>query len=132
MNLASHDVYASIVGGLVVEEPALDLPLAMALASALRDRPILPGTVLCGEIGLTGELRPIANVGRRLREAARLGFTRAIVPRQHSRDEPGEDYAELQLVRVATLRDAIVAALAEPIQKQIGVPVAITVGDATR
>ena len=74
MNLASHDVYASIVGGLRVEEPAIDLPLALALASALRDRPIVPGTVLCGEIGLTGELRPVNGLERRLREAARLGF----------------------------------------------------------
>src|SRR3954454_3097777 len=76
MNLASHDVYASIVGGLAVEEPAIDLPLALPrarpLASALRDKPLAAGTVACGEIGLTGELRPTNGLGRRLREAARL------------------------------------------------------------
>ena len=112
LNLASHDVYASIVGGLTVEEPAIDLPLALALASALRDRPLAPGTVACGEIGLTGELRPINGLGRRLREAARLGFTRAIVPRNSGRgDEP--DLSGLTLVRVASLREAIAAALVD-------------------
>ena len=110
LNLASHDVYASVVGGLTVEEPAIDLPLALALASALRDRPLVGGTVLCGEIGLTGELRPIHGLGRRLREAARLGFGRAIVPRQRGHHEDVPD-GTVELVRVATLREAIAAAL---------------------
>ncbi len=80
LNLASHDVYASVVGGLTVEEPAIDLPLALALASALRDRPLISGAVFCGEIGLTGELRPIHGLGRRLREAARLGLSARSFP----------------------------------------------------
>src|SRR5207244_3993165 len=54
--LASHDVYANLAGGLSVGEPALDLPLAIALASSLRDRPVAPGTVVVGEVGLLGEL----------------------------------------------------------------------------
>jgi len=112
LNLASHDVYASIVGGLTVEEPAIDLPLALALASALRDRPLAPGTVACGEIGLTGELRPINGLSRRLREAARLGFTRAIVPRNAGRGEE-TDQTGLTLVRVGSLREAIAAALVD-------------------
>ena len=69
-----------LAGGLSVAEPALDLPLAMAIASSKRDRPIDPATVACGEVGLLGELRPVAGLDRRLREAARLGFRRAIVP----------------------------------------------------
>jgi DNA repair protein RadA/Sms len=113
MNLTSHDVYASIVGGLAVEEPAIDLALALALASALRDRPLVAGTVLCGEIGLTGELRPIHGLSRRLREAARLGFTRAIVPAQQGRGEPTESIPGMEIIRVSTLRDAIGAALVE-------------------
>ena len=111
LNLASHDVYASVVGGLTVEEPAIDLPLAMALASSLRDRPIATGTVLCGEIGLTGELRPIGGLGRRLREAARLGFARAIVPLRAGRTDDGLDGIALEIIRVGTLREAIAAAL---------------------
>jgi len=112
LNLASHDVYASIVGGLTVEEPQIDLPLALALASALRDRPLSPATVACGEIGLTGELRPINGLSRRLREATRLGFTRAIVPRNSGRGEE-PDLSGLTLVRVASLREAIAAALVD-------------------
>jgi len=131
MNLASHDVYASVVGGLAVEEPAIDLPLALALASALRDRPLIGGTVLCGEIGLTGELRPIHGLGRRLREAARLGFTRAVVPQQQGRREPLEDVIGIELVRVATLRDAITAALSEPQQRAVRETVPIVIGETT-
>lgn len=113
LNLASHDVYASIVGGLTVEEPAIDLPLALALASALRDKPLAPATVACGEIGLTGELRPINGLGRRLREAVRLGFTRAIVPRANAGRGDDTDMSGLNLVRVGTLREAIAAALVD-------------------
>ena len=72
--LGSHDVYANLAGGLSVAEPALDLPLALALASSSRDRPIAPGTVAIGEVGLLGELRAVVGLERRLREAARLGF----------------------------------------------------------
>jgi DNA repair protein RadA/Sms len=113
LNLAAHDVYASIVGGLSVDEPAIDLPLAIALASALRDRPLVPGTVLCGEVGLTGELRPMLGLERRLREAARLGFGRAIVPRQAARGERVQEGSAMEVVRVATLREAIAAALSD-------------------
>jgi DNA repair protein RadA/Sms len=129
INLASHDVYASIVGGLAIEEPAIDLPLALALASALRDWPLIPGTVLCGEIGLTGELRPINNLGRRLREAARLGFTRAIVPRQQGRGETHEEINGIEVIRVATLRDAIAAALTEQGRNATDEPVRIPIGE---
>ena len=74
IGLGSHDVYANLAGGLVVAEPGLDLPLALALASSLRDRPIAPDTVAIGEVGLLGELRGVVGLERRLREAARLGF----------------------------------------------------------
>jgi DNA repair protein RadA/Sms len=79
--LGSHDVYANLAGGLTVMEPGLDLPIALALASSLRDRPIARGTVAIGEVGLLGELRGVVGLERRLREAARLGFLRAVVPR---------------------------------------------------
>jgi DNA repair protein RadA/Sms len=113
LNLASHDVYASVVGGLTVDEPAIDLPLAVALASALRDKPLATGTVLCGEIGLTGELRPVNGLERRLREAQRLGFGRAIVPQRTGRRAAGdaENLDGIEVVRAATLREALAAAL---------------------
>jgi DNA repair protein RadA/Sms len=109
IGLGSHDVYASLVGGLSIDEPALDLPLALALASSLRDRPIVGGTVSAGEVGLTGELRPIGGLERRLREAARLGYARAIVARPSGGGGRGtgelpEEVSGLRVVGVQTLR----------------------------
>jgi DNA repair protein RadA/Sms len=108
--LGSHDVYANLAGGLSVGEPALDLPLALALASSLRDRPLPAKSVAIGEVGLLGELRSVAGVERRLREAARLGFEIAIVPRPGRGAAPIEAPG-LRIVEVATLRDAVEAAL---------------------
>jgi DNA repair protein RadA/Sms len=78
--LAPHDVFAATVGGVKLQEPAVDLAVALAIASAATDRLLLPGLVAMGEVGLSGELRPIAGVERRLAEAHRLGFTKAIIP----------------------------------------------------
>jgi DNA repair protein RadA/Sms len=110
IGLASHDVYANVAGGLSLVEPAIDLPLALALASSLRDRPMTPGTVALGEVGLLGELRAVAGVERRIREAARLGFERAIVPRPRG-GTPVADVAGMRIVTAAALRDAIALAL---------------------
>ncbi len=108
--LGSHDVYANLAGGLSVIEPALDLPLALALASSSRDRAIPVGTVAIGEVGLLGELRTVVGLERRLREAARLGFTRAIVPRPASGTAlPVID--GLIVEAVPSVRDAIAVAL---------------------
>jgi DNA repair protein RadA/Sms len=110
IGLANHDVYVNLAGGLAVDEPGLDLPLALALASSLRDRPIGPGTVAIGEVGLLGELRSVAGLERRLREAARLGYARAIVPRQ-SGGAAAPDVPGLEVIAVGGLREAIEAAL---------------------
>jgi DNA repair protein RadA/Sms len=80
IGLGSHDVYANLAGGLELDDPGLDLPLCLALASSLRDRPVPRDMVAIGEVGLLGELRPVPGVERRLREAARLGFRSAVVP----------------------------------------------------
>jgi DNA repair protein RadA/Sms len=113
VGLGSHDVYVNLAGGLSVDEPALDLPLALALASSLRDRPIVAGTVAVGEVGLLGELRPVAGLERRLREAARLGFGRAIVPRATRGGTVGA-VAGIEIVAVGTLREAVDVALGGP------------------
>ncbi len=112
VGLSSHDVYANLAGGLSVAEPGLDLPVALALASSLRDRPMPPDSVAIGEVGLLGELRPVTGVERRLREAARLGFSTAIVPRLGRGARPPETPG-LHVVEVATLRDAIAAGLGD-------------------
>jgi DNA repair protein RadA/Sms len=110
IGLGSHDVYANLAGGLTVGEPGLDLPIALALASSLRDRPMLPGTVAIGEVGLLGELRGVTGLERRLREAARLGFEHAVVPRA-GRGVASPTDVGLRVVEVATLREAIEAGL---------------------
>ena len=110
IGLGSHDVYANLAGGLSVGEPGLDLPVALALASSLRDRPVVPGAVVIGEVGLLGELRAVNGLERRLREAARLGFERAIVPRP-GRGVHLAPVDGLRIVEVATLREAVEVAL---------------------
>src|SRR5437773_1585618 len=112
IGLASHDIYVNLAGGLTVDEPGLDLPLALALASSLRDRPIGPGTVAIGEVGLLGELRSVVGLERRLREAARLGFGRAIVPRL-GRGAATPNVASIDVIAVGSLREAIEVALSD-------------------
>ena len=107
--LSSHDTYANLAGGLAVDEPGLDLPLALALASSLRDRPVAASLVAIGEVGLLGELRAVGGLERRLREAGRLGFTRALIPRPPGGRMPSVD--GLTVEAVGTLREAIERAL---------------------
>jgi DNA repair protein RadA/Sms len=78
--LGQHDVYLNVVGGLRVTEPAIDLAAALAIASSLQEIPVDARTALVGEIGLSGELRSVSHLERRLREARGLGFERAVVP----------------------------------------------------
>src|SRR6478752_6622527 len=78
--LRQADTYLSTVGGVRLSEPAADLAVALALASAVQDRPLPQGTVAFGEVGLAGEIRPVTGIPRRLAEAARLGFRKAFVP----------------------------------------------------
>ncbi len=105
----ASDVYVSTVGGARTTEPAIDLAMALAIASAAGDAPLRPGTVAFGEVGLTGEVRACTGVQRRLQEAARLGFTRALIPAQGSLDlrpVPG-----IQALPVSDLMTALRAAL---------------------
>ncbi|HSS68603.1 MAG TPA: magnesium chelatase domain-containing protein, partial [Nocardioidaceae bacterium] len=83
LSLGRHDVYASSVGGVALRGPSADLAIALALASGALNRPIPAGVVALGEVGLAGELRRVPSVAQRLTEAARLGFTTAVVP-EHS------------------------------------------------
>jgi DNA repair protein RadA/Sms len=114
IGLAAHDVYVNAAGGLAVGEPGVDLPIALALASSLRDVPIPTGTVAIGEVGLLGELRSVSGLDRRLREAARLGFDRAIIPAASDRAMPASAPPPLEILRAETLRDAIELAIGRP------------------
>jgi DNA repair protein RadA/Sms len=107
--LHDQDLYVNVIGGLRIDEPAADLAVALAIVSSFRDREVDPRTVVTGEIGLSGELRSVGQLEIRLREAAKLGFERAVVPRSTSlRDMAGFG---LELVPASTLREAINAAL---------------------
>ena len=81
IGLAGHDVYANLAGGLRSAEPGLDLPVALALASSLRDRPVVGGTVAIGEVGLLGELRSVTGSSDACARPRGSGSRRAIVPR---------------------------------------------------
>jgi DNA repair protein RadA/Sms len=108
--LGSQDIYANVVGGLRIEEPAVDLPVAIAIASSFRDRAVDARTVAVGEIGLSGEIRSVNHLERRLSEARRLGFERAIVPAALGRRSASFGDG-LTLVRVSGLAEALEAAL---------------------
>ncbi|HEV2123787.1 MAG TPA: DNA repair protein RadA [Chloroflexota bacterium] len=112
--LASQDVYVNVVAGLKIAEPAVDLGLALAIGSSVRDAPVDPGLVAVGEIGLSGELRAVGQLERRLAEASRLGFEKAIVPANDLRRldvEKGGRYGGLSLLGASTVGEAFDAAL---------------------
>ena len=81
LRFSSDDVYLNVIGGLSLDDPSCDLPVALALISSKNDRPLDEKLVAFGEIGLSGELRPVGDVERRIKEAARLGFTTVIIPK---------------------------------------------------
>jgi DNA repair protein RadA/Sms len=105
VSLARHDVYVSIAGGVRISDPGADLAVALALASARTGQAIGDDVVVVGELGLGGEVRQVAHTARRLAEAARLGFARALVP------ERGPPDAGLTVRPVPTLRCALDAGL---------------------
>ena len=98
------DTYVNVVGGLRLEEPAVDLPVALALISGLKDAIIPAGNVAFGEIGLTGEVRAVSNAELRIAEAARLGFKRVIVPEHNMRSIARRE--DIKVIGVKTIREA--------------------------
>lgn len=105
VSTTAHEVYASVVGGVRLTEPGVDLGVCLALVSAINNVPLPADLVVCGEVGLAGEIRQASQVGRRLAEAARLGFARAIVP-AHSPDSS----AKISLHRASTINEALTIA----------------------
>jgi len=104
--VGQNDVYASAAGGARLNEPGLDLPLCLAVASALADTPLAPDVAVFGEVGLGGEVRQVGQAQRRMTEAARLGFRHLIVPATSPDPEP-EVAGSIRLTRVATLGEAL-------------------------
>ena len=108
--VGSQDIFANVVGGLRIDEPAADLAVALAIASSASERAIDSRTIAIGEIGLSGEVRAVAQIERRLSEAARLGFRKAVIP-AHLGRRTGDLPQEMTIERVDSVREAIRAAL---------------------
>jgi len=108
LKLGNQDIIANVTGGLKVGEPAADLGIALAIASSYRGVGIDPQTVAVGELGLSGELRAVSQLDRRVAEAARLGFKRCLVPKTSARTISAKG---IEVIPVSTLKEAIAVAL---------------------
>jgi len=105
LNLAGQDIYVNVVGGLQIDEPALDLGIVAAVTSSLRNRPIAPTTVVFGEVGLGGEVRAVGQAEIRLREAAKMGFQRCLLPERNILKMPPIE--SLELLGVSEVGEAL-------------------------
>ena len=101
----------NVAGGLDVVEPSYDLALSLAIISSIRDIPISPSTVFIGEVGLLGEIRYVENIERRLKEAKKLGFKKAIIPFINEKVYKNLSSIDLQIKQVKKITDAIVEGL---------------------
>jgi DNA repair protein RadA/Sms len=108
IRLNTRDVYVNVAAGMRIAEPAADLGLALSLAGNVRKQPIRERTIVVGELGLVGEVRRVGQLERRLAEAARHGFTHAIVPGANTINQ-----RELAVTGVSTLTEAIAIAFGE-------------------
>lgn len=100
------DCYINIVGGLRADEPACDLAVALSLVSSLKDSVIDSATIAFGEIGLAGEIRTVTNCEQRIRECARLGFKRCIIPRQNIKKLDKSCFSDIEVIGVRNIREA--------------------------
>ena len=105
LSIGMCDAYINVIGGLQLDEPAADLALVLAVASSYRDKPIDAKTTAIGEVGLTGEIRSVTALQQRLSEAARLGFTRCLIPRHGTQQITAP--SGMELIRVRNIREAI-------------------------
>jgi len=111
VRLFDQDVFVNVVGGLKINEPAADLAVATAIASSFRNTPVAADLAIVGEIGLSGELRAVGQLSKRLNEAAKLGFKRCLVPRSFRRQEIASD--GIEVIGVRSLKEALQVALIE-------------------
>ena len=103
--LGGHDVFVNVVGGVKIYEPAADLGIAIAIASSFKETEIAGDTIIIGELGLGGEVRGVSQFGSRLKEAERLGFKNAIIPKDNTKDASG--VKSLKITEVSSLAEAI-------------------------
>ena len=113
LKLGNQDIIVNVTGGLKIGEPAADLGIALAIASSFRDIGVDPQLVAVGEVGLSGELRAVSQLERRVAEATRLGFKRCLVPKAGGKISPPKD---IELIAVSSLREAIGAGLVRKVK----------------
>lgn len=109
MLLQNQDAYINVAGGVKLDEPAVDLGIAVSIASSFRNHATYPGDIVIGEIGLTGEIRRVSRIEERVREAAKLGFTRAIIPKKNM--DGWTPPAKIRVIGVTTLEEALDTAI---------------------
>jgi DNA repair protein RadA/Sms len=109
LKLGDQDVFANVIGGLHITEPAADLAAACSIASSMRDVPVAVDLAIIGEVGLSGELRTVGQLPARLNEAAKLGFARALIPKTHRAAELPKDKIEIVMAR--SVNEALALAL---------------------
>ncbi len=116
LNLSKQDVYVNVIGGVDISEPAADLGVAVAIATCLNDVTADMQTVLIGEIGLSGEIRPVNDLEKRINEAQKLGFKRAIIP---AANNLSDKYENIEIIEVKRIIDAITTAISAKQSAQI-------------
>lgn len=109
LHLGNQDIYVNVAGGIKLDEPAIDLGVAVALASSFRDVPVDPTAVVLGEIGLTGEVRGISQAAKRVHEGKKLGFRTFVIPAANLAQ--GRDVSEVKVIGVGTVSEAFETAL---------------------
>jgi DNA repair protein RadA/Sms len=107
VEVSSSDVFVNIAGGVRVDEPALDLAVALAVASSFRGRAFSPDAVAFGELGLAGEVRGVARAASRIAEARAMGFRRVVLPATSAERLSDGERSGVELIRVSTLEGAV-------------------------
>jgi len=107
VTLYDHDIFLNIAGGIRIDEPALDLGVVIALLSSLYEKTVAPETVVCGEVGLAGEVRAVGNMDMRLREADRLGFKTFLMPASNKQRQEKTGSNNMRIIGVQTVQDVV-------------------------
>ena len=105
MTLFNQDIFINVAGGIRLNEPGADLGIITSIVSSKLEKPMPAHTVVCGEVGLTGEVRAISQITPRIKEAGRLGFTQCILPKKNMKGQPGS--SKMQLIGVDSIKEAI-------------------------
>lgn len=107
--LAQQDIFVNVAGGIKINEPGADLAIVLAIASSFKNRPVAENTVTIGEVGLAGEVRAVNHMEKRIKEAAKLGFSRAIIPSENAAEI--SNIVEIKIDGVKNIREAVEAGL---------------------